>query len=713
MTDELVMRPDPQKRTPTVSSARDPLHAVLDPGSVAIIGASSDPDKVGGRPVDYLRRYGFGGVIHPVNPRRDEVQGLRTVPSLAALDEPVDVVLVAVPGAAAVEAVEAAAKAGALATIVMTAGFGETRSPEGVAQQQRMLTAARTAGMRLFGPNSQGLANFGTGAVLGFSTMFAEQPPQDGPVAVISQSGAMCSVPYGLLRRRGIGVRHAHATGNDADVTVGELAAAVAADPQVRLILLYLENLADPESLAAAARVARERDLPIVALMGGRSAAGQRAAKSHTGALAGERRVIDAYFAELGIRRAMSMPELVDTTELYLQDWRPQGRRLVVVSNSGAVCVLAADAAEDRAMPLAALSAETEERVASVLPGFATSANPIDVTAALLTDSGLFGRVLPLVAEDPDADAFLLGIPVAGKGYDVPRFAVDAAEFAARTRKPLVVAAPQESVAEEFRRRGMTVYPDESTAIGALDHYLAHAELRRSVRTEPRSYGTGPASADPVTLDEAAALARLADAGIPVVRHHLCRSRDEAVAAFAELGTGDVVAKGCSIDAPHKSELDLVELGLTTPDAVGAAYERLSARIRHLGLAFGGVIIAEQVRALHEMVVGARRDPTFGPVVLIGQGGKYVEYLPDVQVVLAPLGRERALQAIGQLRLARVLGGVRGEPAADVDALADLAVRVGEMVATDPGLVAIDVNPVMLRAAGEGAVVVDALVLAG
>ncbi|WP_433288173.1 acetate--CoA ligase family protein [Pseudonocardia sp. CA-142604] len=713
MTDELVMRPDPQKRTPTVSSARDPLHAVLDPGSVAIIGASSDPDKVGGRPVDYLRRYGFGGVIHPVNPRRDEVQGLRTVPSLAALDEPVDVVLVAVPGAAAVEAVEAAAKAGALATIVMTAGFGETRNPEGIAQQQRMLTAARAAGMRLFGPNSQGLANFGTGAVLGFSTMFAEQPPQDGPVAVISQSGAMCSVPYGLLRRRGIGVRHAHATGNDADVTVGELATAVAADPQVRLILLYLENLADPESLAAAARVARERDLPIVALMGGRSAAGQRAAKSHTGALAGERRVIDAYFAELGIRRAMSMPELVDTTELYLQDWRPQGRRLVVVSNSGAVCVLAADAAEDRSMPLAALSAETEERVAAVLPGFATSANPIDVTAALLTDSGLFGRVLPLVAEDPAADAFLLGIPVAGKGYDVPRFAIDAAEFAARTRKPLVVAAPQESVAEEFRRRGMTVYPDESTAIGSLDHYLAHVELRRSVRTEPRSYGTGPASDDPVTLDQAAALARLADAGIPVVRHHLCRSRDEAVAAFTELGTGAVVAKGCSIDAPHKSEHGLVELGLTTPDAVGAAHERLTARIRHLGLAFGGVIIAEQVRALHEMVVGARRDPTFGPVVLIGQGGKYVEYLPDVQVVLAPLGRERARQAIGELRLARVLGGVRGEPAADVDALADLAVRVGEMVATDPGLVAIDVNPVMLRAAGEGAVVVDALVLTG
>jgi acyl-CoA synthetase (NDP forming) len=302
---------------------------------------------------------------------------------------------------------------------------------------------------------------------------------------------------------------------------------------------------------------------------------------------------------------------------------------------------------------------------------------------------------------------------VAGKGYDVPRFAVDAAEFAARTRKPLVVAAPQESVAQEFRRRGMTVYPDESTAIGALDHYLAHAELRRSARTEPRSYGTGPTSTDPVTLDEAAALARLADAGIPVVRHHLCRSQDEAIAAFADLGPGAVVAKGCSIDAPHKSEYGLVELGLATPDAVGAAYERLTARIRQLGLAFGGVIIAEQVSALHEMVVGARRDPTFGPVVLIGQGGKYVEYLPDVQVMLAPLGRQRALQAIGQLRLARVLGGVRGEPAADIEALADLAVRVGEMVATDPGLVAVDVNPVMLGAAGEGAVVVDALVLTG
>lgn len=684
---------------------------MLAPRSVAIIGASSDPDKIGGRPIKYMKQFGYAGEIYPINPSRETVQDLPAYPSLAALPAVPDAVVIAVAGDRTVEAVAECAACGVKAVVVMASGFGEVPDPKGKAQQREMVDTARAAGMRMIGPNSQGVANFGNGAILNFSTLFTEQQPLDGGIAIISQSGAMSSVPYGLLRSRGLGIRHVHATGNDADINVGELSEAVVHDPDVKLLLLYLENLADPDSLARAATTAKQRGVPIVAIMGGRSADGQRAAKSHTGAIANEDAVVNTYFKKLGIWRVRSMREMVDTADLYLKGWVPDGRNLVVMSNSGALCVLTADAATDRGMPLTTFDPDIEAELREILPGFATSTNPVDVTAALLSDSGLFGRSLPVIARDKSADIFILAVPVAGKGYDVPRFARDAAAVSAQTGKPVVIVAPQESVAAEFKKKDLVVFGDEATAVDSLDRYASHHEL--IARSRPESFTsplldpTSAATAKSKNLSEADSLIRLAESGVPTIPFRLCHNESDVRAAIESLGT-PVAVKGCSADVPHKSELGLVALDLQTPDEAVAAYEQQRDRMKSAGIAYDGVLVAAMAGRGHEVMVGAHRDKTFGPVVVFGAGGKYVEALDDAALLLPPFSRGDVLIAIADLRITSILAGLRGEAPADLDAWTDAVCAVGDLMVANHDIQSLDVNPLILNE--RGIVAVDAAV---
>lgn len=699
---------------------RATLRQALAPRSIAVIGASDNPNKIGGRPLAYLSRFGFTGAIYPVNPQRAQVQGLKTFASLQALPECPEVAIVAVAGDGAVAAVDECAAAGVGTCIVFASGFGEVDAA-GKATERAMVQRARARGMRVVGPNSQGLANFGSGAVASFSTMFTEVPPLDGPIGIISQSGAMSVIPYGLLRARGLGVRHSHATGNDSDVTVCELAAVVAEDPGLKLLLLYLEGIPDPRGLAEAAAIARERGLPVVALKSGRTAAGQAAALSHTGALASEDRVVDAFLAEHGIWRAQSMVDLVDSAPLYLQGWRPRGRRLVAISNSGAVCVLTADAASAEGMPLQPLAPDTQAELKAILPGFATTTNPVDITAALLSNSALFGAILPPIARDAAADAFLIGIAVAGAGYDVDAFAGDAAAFAAETGKPLVVAAPQPTVAARFKALGMATFATEGEAVRALGQYLSHQDLLQRQRGRAGPVLPPPPLPPPARaavpgrlLDEADSLALLAARGVPVARHRLCRSAAEARQAFAELRGpgGSVVVKGCTDQASHKSELGLVRLGVADAEAAAAAFDAMHTAATRAGLVLRGVLVAEQLRGQRELMIGARRDPAFGPVVLVGDGGQYVEAMPDAQVLLPPFDADAVQRALRRLRIAPLLDGVRGQPALDVEAFAAAAVAIGELIAdAGAGIAQLDINPVIVRARGQGCAAVDAVIV--
>ena len=696
-------------------SAREALRTVLNPKSVAVIGASENENKIGGRPLLYLARHGYKGKVFPINPKRAEIQGFKAYPSLADLPDAPEAAIVALAGDAAIEAVEQCARRGVKTAVVMTSGFGEADPVEGKAKEKRMRDAAHAGGMRIVGPNSQGLANFGTGAILSFSTMYIEAPPMDGPIAVVSQSGAMSVVPYGLLRSRGLGVRHSHATGNDADVSVSELASVVAEDPDLKLLLLYLESINDPFFLAETARIAHQRNLPVIALKSGRTAAGQEAAKSHTGALANEDRTVDAFLAKHGIWRARDTAELVASAEMYLKGWKPKGRRLVAISNSGAVCVMAADAASSVGMPLAKLADGTRAELGKILPGFATTTNPIDITAALLTNSGLFSQILPVLARDSAADAFLIGIPVAGQGYDVEAFARDSADFAKATGKPLVAAIPQPTIAARFQAHDLPVFATEYEAVAALNQFLSHGELMQASKAKNVASTRAPAAstAPSLMLNEADSLKLLQGAGVPVVGHRLCHSADEAAAALAELG-GPVAVKGCSADVAHKSELGLVRLGLTDTARVRAAFAEITQALTDQGVRFDGAIVAKMARGRREMMIGARVDPVFGPVVLVGDGGKYVEAMPDVQLLISPFTAADVKQALGRLRVAPLLAGVRGEPALDVEAFCDAVLAVCRlMMNPQTGVVNLDLNPVLVGAKGEGCVALDAVVYIG
>ena len=687
----------------------DTLQAALDPQSVAIIGASENPNKIGGRPLLYLGRFGFKGDVYPINPNRNEVQGHRAYRDLSSAPKVPDVAIVALPGDAAVEAVESCAAMGVKVAVVMTSGFGEVDPTEGKAKEARMRKAARAAGMRVVGPNSQGLANFGTGAVLSFSTMYLEMPPLDGPIAVVSQSGAMSVVPYALLRARGIGVRHSHATGNDCEVTVGEFASAVAQDPAVKLLLLYVESVSDAGSLATLAGIARARDLPVIALKSGRTAAGQEAARSHTGALANEDRVVEAFLEQHGIWRARTISDLVRAAELYLKGWQPKGDRLVAISNSGAACVMAADTATQAGLKMARLSNDTRAKLENVLPSFATATNPIDLTAALLSNSRLFSDILPIVANDPGADAVVVSIPVAGQGYDVDAFARDTASFANETGLPLAVSAPQASIADTFHSRELTVFPTESEAVEALAQYLSHVNLMRHARRA----GSAPVlreHRESVMLNESEALNLLKKSGIPVVEHRLCRSESEVVSSFSELGQ-TVVAKACSRDVVHKSELGLVRLGIDSVEAALDAFRELGQALDSRSLAHDGVILARSIRGRRELMIGGKLDPVFGPVVIVGDGGKYVEAMPDARVLIWPFAQEDVLRLLDRLRIAPLLAGVRDEPALDVDAVASAAVALGRLLADSAaGVANVDINPFSLGARGEACVALDAVI---
>jgi acyl-CoA synthetase (NDP forming) len=559
--------------------------------------------------------------------------------------------------------------------------------------------------MRLIGPNCQGLANFATGVVANFSTIFHELEGRDGPVAIVSQSGANSQAIYTLAYEKGLGIRHVHATGNEADVSIADLAAAVIEDPGVRLLLLYMEAIKDPQGLARAAEAARLKGIPIVALKAGRTVRGQKAASSHTGALASEDRVVDAFFERHGIWRAADPQELVSAAALYLSGRRPPGKRLVVISNSGASCVMAADYSEQRAIPLAPVSEASRGRLKQALPGFAALDNPIDVTGALLGNPQLLGAVLPSVGDDARSDLALLALPVAGTGYDVPRFARDLAGFQQQYGHAVALAAPQPSVRAPFEEAGIATFASERAAMDALAQLADHAAL---LRRERAPVAAVPAVGETRGLNEAEGLALLAQAGIPVVEHRLCRHEDEIVAAWQALG-GDAVLKACSRDIPHKSDHGLVALQVEDPVS---EFQRQRRRVVELGAGFDGVIVARRAAKGRELALGARIDAQFGPVVLVGDGGIYLEALKDFRLLLPPFTEEEALAKLGELRMAPLLGSLRGQPARDVRAFARMAVKLGDaMLAWNGTVSAVDINPVIVFETGAGAVAVDALVI--
>jgi len=476
-----------------MTAARDgsALEGLLQPQSIAVVGASDNPHKIGGRPLRYLLEQGYAGRVYPVHPRESRVQGLQAYPTLAELPERPDVAILCVGAEHAEQQLAACARLRIPYALLFASGYAEVGG-DGPARQQRLVEVCRAGGVRLLGPNSIGVASFDSGAVLSFASIYTDHAPLDGPVAIVSQSGAFGVSAYALLRAAGIGVRCVAATGNEADLDAADVIAALARRPGVRLLLLYLENVKDAARMGEALATARAAGMPVLAVRSARSAGGRRAAQLHTGANGAADAALDARFDAGGCRTVEHLHELVESVPLYLDASRgtpgrdERGARIAVVSNSGAACVLAADAAHRVGLALAALAPATVRRLDELLPSFSRGRNPVDLTAMLLADPALLGHAMACVLEDPNVDAAVLGLlAIGGPSYDVARFAAEARAAALRSGRPLVVFSPHAQVRDAFAQAGVAVFRHEIEALGALEAFLAHQ--RRLHRLAPPS----------------------------------------------------------------------------------------------------------------------------------------------------------------------------------------------------------------------------------
>lgn len=691
------------------------LNRLLDPRSVAVIGASDDPTRIGGRPLRYLREAGYAGGIFAVNHRGGTVQGIAAFTSIAALPEVPDVALLAVPASATPTTVAQCADAGVSVAIVLSAGFAET-GPDGVAVQNAMRARAAAAGMRLLGPNCLGAYNSGTGFYGTFANALDRRLPEPGPVAVVSQSGAYGAHLGYLLDQRGIGVRYSVTTGNEADIDVADVLTWMALRPEVEVILAYVEGVGDGTRFREALRVAHEAGTPVVMLKVGTSEAGERAAGTHTAALAGADRVFDAVFAQYGVHRATSTQEQVDVGYTLARTRRTTGDRLGIVTVSGGAGVQLCDAAERHGMTVPTLNAATRESITARL-SYASATNPVDVTAQALLDTDMLAHALRATVESGDIDwlvAFFTTTALARPFTEPLRRAIENGTGGRGDRPVALVMLADPEVVRDYEDHGFLVFDDTERTVRAL---AAAARLGRALErpTPPvhRVAATDRPALPGHPLNEYESARLLAAAGLPMLPQRLVTSTDEALAVAGEIGF-PVAVKICSADIVHKTDIGGVVLEVADAQQLRGAYDTVLAGAARAapGARIDGVLVSPMAPAGIETVVGVHRDPLFGPVVMVGLGGILVEVLGDVAFRLAPFDEAEATRMVDELTGRAVLAGVRGGPAADTVALARSLATISRFAAahTDE-LVAVDLNPFLVLP--HGAVALDAVVVTG
>ncbi len=682
------------------------LHPFFNPLSLAIVGASSDPERIGGRPLRFLIEGGFAGALYPVNTAgHAELMGRRAYKSVLELPRGVDHAIVAVPFAAVEQAVADCAAQGVRAVQVFTAGFAEAGA-EGARVQQRLVQTARAAGMRLIGPNALGLINPARGLFATFSTLLNGLRPGPGAIGLATQSGAFGSASYGAAALRGLGLSCAVATGNEADVDVAECIDYLAEDEATHVICTALEACRDGAALRAALLKAAAAGKPVVAMKIGRSAVGAAAAATHTGGLAGNDAVYEAVFAECGAVRASSIDDMLDIASLCASTRRtpglPRGPRMGVVTGSGGIGVLMADEAEGWGLELPPLPQAAALALTEVLP-FAVPANPYDTTAQVTSVPQGIPRVVGAMLAHGGCDTVVAYL--AHSGLSPQRFAAtEAALIDLKARHPeqglMVVMLSEPGVVQRLGAAGVPVFGDPSRAVRALGATWALAQ-RRSALHRPANVAPSRAAL-PAVDTEAQAKAVLAAFGLPVPVEQACASREEAVRAAAAMGF-PVVAKILSPDIVHKTEVGGVMLNLPDAAAVGAAFETLMERAaRHRPDArLDGVLLTPMITGGVETIAGALIDPVFGPMVMFGLGGTSAELFRDVAFASAPLTPARAAQLIDATRAASLLAGWRGAPPVDRAALTQALVRLSEFAAAHAHEIdAIDINPLVVRERG-------------
>ncbi len=689
------------------------LEALFRPGSVAVIGASREENKIGHAVLSNLLESGFGGRVYPINPKADEILGLRCYPDLKAIEEKVDLVVIVIPAQAVLDSIEACARARAKSVIVITAGFRET-GREGLQAERRMTGIARKHGMRILGPNCLGLIDTGTPANLSF----AAGMPRSGRIAFMSQSGALCTSILDIALAQEVGFSRFVSLGNKADLTEIDFLEAWSDDPESGVIMAYLEGITDGNRFVDVARRLTKKK-PVIAIKSGTTGAGAKAVSSHTGTLAGSDRAYEAAFKQAGVIRAGSIDDLFDFATAMARQPLPRNDRVAVVTNAGGPGIMASDAIERTGLGLADLGNETMAELRKILPSAASVSNPVDLLGDARADR--YRDCLERVGGANGVGAMIV-ILTPQFMTQVEETAVAVGEAARRLDKPVLACFMGEAHTTEGVRKlteyNIPNYVSPERAVAALRRMFDQHQWQEAAlpaveempgdRGRVRKLFEQVRSEGRVQMGDAETLQLLEAYGIPLPASRLCESAKEAVGFAEEVGY-PVVMKIASPDILHKTDIGGVRLGIDKASAVEDAFDLLTLRARRYmeDAELWGCIVQRQVKRGKEVIIGMNRDPQFGPLVMFGLGGVYVEVLKDVAFRIAPFSREDARKLVREIRSFALLKGVRGEAASDIDAIVDTLLKVSQLVTDFPEIVELDINPLVVFDEGQGAAAID------
>ena len=689
----------------------------LRPQSVAVVGASDKPGALGATLLSNLDRNGYAGAVYPVNPKRETIGGRTCYPSVDALPEGVDVAVLAIPRAGVLDAVRGLAKRKAGGVVIFSAGFAEG-GEEGLAEQREIARLAAEAGMVVEGPNCLGLVNYVDRIPLTFVETNAVPPAGKRAAGIVSQSGAMAAVLGTMLLARDCGVSYSVSTGNEAASGVEDFVDWLVDDPDTHAIAMIVEQFRQPQRFLAAARRAHAAGKPIVLLHPGKSSAARESAATHTGAMAGDYKLMRAMVARAGVIFAETLEELGDVAEIAARCPIAPSGATAVLGESGAFKALTLDLAEELGLPLAPLHDEDSPALRAALPPFVPVSNPLDITAQGLSEPAIYTRTLEALLDDDRVGTVFAGIIQAEAITCAIKFPPILAAVEGRTlTKPLVFAGldegaevPAERIAA-LRAAGIPWFPTTERALRAITR-LTHWSARDLSATDAPALPVAGLSDETGVIPEYKAKRLLSPAGVSFPKGAFAADPESAVKAAEAIGY-PVAMKAQAAALSHKSDAGGVILNLADGDAVRAAWATMHASVAayDAAIALDGVLIEGMGKRGVEMIVGAKNDPEWGPVVLAGFGGVTAEILQDVRLLTADLTEEAVIAELMQLKSAALLSGYRGAPALDVPALAALIVKVGQVLRAEPSIREIDLNPVILHPLGEGVVALDALML--
>lgn len=699
-----------------MTSAARPLDPLFSPRSVAVVGASRDRGSIGFSILDNLLSNRFEGAIYPVNPRAQSIHSLRAYPSITAIADPVDLAVIVVPRQFVLGAVEEALAKPVRGLVVISAGFAEV-GEEGRQREAQLREMVRAAGVRMVGPNCMGIIN--TDPEISLNATFAPVPAERGGIGFVSQSGALGVAILNVARTLGIGLTQFVSMGNKADISGNDLLEHWENDPQTRVVCMYLESFGNPRRFTEIAkRVSHTK--PILIVKSGRTAEGARAASSHTGSLAGADVTVSAFLDRCGVLRAATIEELFDVARALDRCPLPAGPRVAILTNAGGPAIMATDACVDLGLEIAPLAEGTRERLAAQLPAEASVQNPVDMIASANAES--YRRSLETLLVDPNVDMVLVinVTPLVSSPKDILEAVGESARAGSAAAKPVlaVMMAEEDFYAEVKHRHDLPpVYRFPESAARTLLMLHRYAAWRRRPADEARPrFDVDDAAvaalllrADPADgyLTPADTFAVLERYGIPLAGWRMTANADEAAGAARELGY-PVALKAVARGLVHKSELGAVAVGLEDEAELRAAVARMGSAIATAGFGLDGFLVQEMASSGHETIFGISTDPRFGPLLMFGLGGKYVEVFNDVRFGVTPLRPSEALEMVRSIRGFKLLSGVRGEEAADIDVLVDVLLRLSLLAERHPEIAELDLNPFLAAPRGKRALAVDA-----